>query len=259
MNRKPIPLKIETQCPPNRATNPLPARCDNSRRRFLRQLAGSTGLCVVGLPKLAHGQSPEIDFSRLDRHRSIDALTPTDIQDADEQALLPEMEYAEEEAVDEDEAFDSRPTEISENDPETPSGDDNLDGSPSDSDPPPVQYASIEESRALWIEPGYLLLVRWSRPEEDETSIAALENASQSLGEFLSTRVTSVDNLHNLDQLHQVEWELVELLTPLVDPAEISVLHLDHDCTQVCSLLDPSYGYPDIYELDGEMPAVYWE
>ena len=238
MRRNPVPKATAEPLAPNRETNPLPAKCDSSRRRFLRPLAGGTGVCVVGLPRLVHGQSLIVDLTKLDRHRPVDALLPLEVMEADDDAddVLAGLE--EEQVVD---------TES---------------GVPMHMDnPPPVPGgpASIVESRALWVEPGYLILVRWSRPETDESCITALEGAADTLAEFLDARVTNVDHIHNLDQLHELEWELVEQLNPIVTPATIEVLHLDHDCTQVCSVLDPSYAYPEIYELEGDVAPVYWE
>lgn len=231
MKRSPVPKAITETSAPNRETNPLPAKCDSSRRRFLRQLAGGTGVCMVGLPRLSHGQSLQIDLTKLDRHRPVGALLPVEMAEADD-------------FDDEEQARDTEPGTLMHAD---------------DPPPDPIGPATVVESRALWVEPGYLILVRWSRPETDESCVTALEGAADTLAEFLDTRVTNVDHIHNLDQLHELEWELVEQLTPLVVPATIDVLHLDHDCTQVCAVLNPSYAYPEIYELEGDVEPVYWE
>jgi hypothetical protein len=117
----------------------------------------------------------------------------------------------------------------------------------------------VTEDRALWVEPGYLLLLRWTRPVDDLAAVAALEGSAETVHTFLATRVTNVDTLHNLDQLHPLEAELVVLLNARVAPTTIEVIHLDHDCTRVCSLLNPSRTYPEVIEVDGGMPAPGWE
>lgn len=181
MKRTPKPKKIRPTCGfPNWRSKPPQAGCDASRRRFLRNFAAGTGFCLVGFPKLSHGQSIEVDLS-------------------------------------------------------------------------------IVESRALWVEPGYLLLIKWSRPEDDESPIANLEGAADTLQTFLSTRVETVDQLHNLEQLHLLEWEIAEQLGPIVSPAVIDVLHLDHDCSSVCDALEIGLEYPEIYMPNGGPIDIDWD
>ena len=221
MKRVPTPVGVSPSMTPTRKTNPLPSKCDASRRRFLRQLAGGAGVCMVGYPQVVNGASLPIDLSKLSHHPRVDELTQ------DENRRDPDA---------------APPSDL-----------------PGESPAPSVQFISLEESRALWVEPSYLLLIRWSRPEEDESPIAALEAAEEQIGEFLATRVTTVDDLHNLDLLHQIEVEIVDLLAPIILPAEIEVLHLDHDCTRICHNLDPSLTYPEDPMMVGYFKPAGWK
>jgi len=93
----------------------------------------------------------------------------------------------------------------------------------------------ITENRALWIPPGYLLLLQWTRPEEDLSPVDALEAATEMLTTYLEETVTDTDVLHDTISLQEIEVSLLELLNELVTPAVISVLHLDHDCEALCA------------------------
>lgn len=221
MKRVPSPVGVSFCATPTRKTNPLPSTCDAGRRRFLRQLAGGAGVCLVGYPQVARGSSLSVDLSKLNHHPRVEELT-----------------------VDLD-----RPIPDTDSTPELPG----------ESPFPPSQFLSVEESRVLWVEPSYLVLIRWSRPEEDESSIAAFEGAEEQIGEYLATRVTTVDDLHNLDLLHEIEQEIVDILAPIVLPAEIDVLHLDHDCTRICHLLDPSLTYPEDPVMLGYFKPAGWK
>ena len=114
-----------------------------------------------------------------------------------------------------------------------------------------AQIASFEEKRVLWVEPGYLVMVLWTRPAEDPSPVEAFEGATDFVSEYLEESVVSMDQLHNLDQLHELERGLVTQLEPVVAPAEIAVLHIDHDCSAVCDLLEPSDGFEERDELMG--------
>ena len=127
MKRRTKPMRRVEPALPDRENNPLPAKCDESRRRFLRQLgAGTSLLAGMGLPSLSNGQSLHINFEMLENHPlpghpvAANALATAD--------LAPIADRA-----------DTSLAQLEE---------------PQD---------TIVENRALWIEPGYLILLRWSR------------------------------------------------------------------------------------------------
>jgi hypothetical protein len=260
---------------PTRATTTLPRLDDGGRRRFLKQLvAGAGAASLGGIPRLGHGQSLTVDFTKLDHHPLPVAPGPTDASAAAEAEHDAQLEAYErtmrlealaEQLRDEleDAAEEARAAAEAEAEPAVEV--DEVDGAPpfADSDTTLAQAGApgvvITENRALWLQNGYLVLLRWRRDEGDNAVVAALEGSADDVSMFLADRVRSVDNLHNIDQLHRIEGELLAQLAPRVAPATIEVLHLDHDCTAVCATLDPSLLHPPEYQIDGEMPAVGWE
>lgn len=216
--------------PVNASKRALGDTIDRSRRRFLKQVSvgagGSAVLAGVGLPQLAHGQSREVDFSLLDRHRGTHELVPT--PPAQPMAAAPMAPALREEQAPADEAV--------------------LDAEP---EPPAEPEPQVVENRALWVEPGYLILLRWQRQDPGAAQIAALEGATEAVSAYLGEQVTDGSALHDLDRLHHIEHGLFTLLAGLVAPANIQTLHLDHDCTSVCS----GFGWPEgDIPLPGEPP-----
>ena len=208
---------------PSRENNPLPTKCDGSRRRFLQQLGAGTGLLIgAGLPRLVHGQSLPINFEKLEHHPRAETPSASSAQTV---------------------SYDAAPVADEVGTLLAQSGAGEV----------------FVENRALWIDPGYLILLRWSRPVGDEGPAVALEAAATDLSTLIQARVTNVDNLHNFNQLHELENSLVATLSGRVTPATIEVLHLDHDCTSVCSVLNPSIEYPEPIEMLGDMPGPGWE
>lgn len=184
---------------------------DRSRRRFLRQLtAGGAGLCVGGLPALSAATGYAIDLSILDHHPPVCDTSSAGLPSTKTGGAKP-----------------SGAGDVVE------SGDDSGGWTPL------AQSEVVEEDRALWVDPGYLILLRWRRPVDDSLPVSALEAATEALADFLEENAVGMDDLHDIDRLHQLEAELVALLSPLLAPAEIDVLHLDHDCTLVCDTLSP--------------------
>jgi hypothetical protein len=108
----------------------------------------------------------------------------------------------------------------------------------------PIDPDAIVEYRSLWIEPGYIILVQWSRPSSNLDVVAALDAAVPSLTEYLSSTVTSSQQLHNPSLLHELEASLLTQLQPIVQPAVIIAVHLDHSCATVCDRLNPPEEYP---------------
>lgn len=238
MKRRPMKVLQSTPPYPSRADNPLPRHHDAGRRRFLRQLASGGALAAAGLPTLAHGQSLPIDFDKLESHPR-----PLGRAEEPEPAALAEEAAADlepplEGAAMADQMLAAQPT-------------------PAPAEPP--TGGEVVENRALWVEPGYLILLRWSRPADNDVPVAALEGAADQLRSFFAARVTTVDQIHNIEHLHVLEQQIIDLLGPEVLPARIEVLHLDHDCTVVCSALDPSTSYPEPIMLLGEPPPPGWE
>lgn len=230
---------------PKTAISPLhptwedaPEHCDTSRRRFLKQLGVGSGLLTtVGLPSLGHGQSLPINYEKLLNHPTTGGVhreVGADLlQESDLAAMMADSE-------------DSGPS---------------LDDSVADQ-APSADEASVEEvveNRALWVEPGYLLLIRWARPADNQAPITALEGSADTISAFLTAQVTGTDSLHNLDQLHVIETALLADLSPRLSPARIEVIHIDHDCTSVCSALNPSREYPEIYPVMGDIAEPGWE
>jgi hypothetical protein len=235
MLRKPKPRASHESSLPDRRGNPWRAWTDADRRGFLRQLAGGSGaLCLGGLSRLAGADELPVDFSVLERHRPVGALVPADAEAAPAEAEEADDARAEAE-VDRDQVVD-----------------------PAD-EQDQASTQEVVENRALWVEPGYLILMQWQRPVDDTRPVDAIPAATEVARSYLASRVTSVDQIHNIDQLHVIEAELVPLLAAALAPAEIAVLHLDHDCRTVCSALDPSRSYPEPSEVDGEMPGPEWE
>lgn len=226
MKRKPRPKRT--------FHSKLPTRRDWARRHFLRQLTvGAGAIFLVGLPDVSRAQESRVNFYRIDGHPEVGPLAPSDVGEGTESDPPDDpLEVAER-------VEDPLPVD----------------------DPPPVESRAdmVEEQRALWIDDGYLVLIRWSRPEHDRRVISTLEDSASVVREFLSASVTSTDQLHNLDRLHRIETELAGVLQRRVEPAIIEVLHLDHDCSVVCNSLDPSTTFPEVIEVDGEMPFPGWE
>jgi len=130
---------------------------------------------------------------------------------------------------------------------------------PSDSaEAPPAEIVMAVENRALWVEPGYLVLLRWERPVENEEVIATLEGSSDAVAAYLSEQVENSQSLHDLGRLHLIEDGLAALLEARVAPADIQTLHLDHDCASVCTAL-PDHIPDDYIPLPGVPPATDWE
>lgn len=222
MTRKPRPKRTYRTSLPSRADEPPPEGCDPSRRRFLRQIAAGTGaLCFVGFAGNARSQERAVQFYRLEGHPETTSVEEGTGSIAPEPTDEPSVEV--------------------------------------DPDPSVGAVVRVEENRALWVDPGYLILVRWTRPVGDNAPVAALEGAESVVEAFLASSVTSVDQLHNLDRLHRLEAELADILRRRVAPATIEVLHLDHDCSIVCGALSPGTGPPPPVHIDGLMPGPGWE
>jgi hypothetical protein len=164
---------------------------------------------VVGLPGRSEGAAPLIEIALLDHHPPLDANASAGVSAAKAASAKPNGE------------------------PERPSD------SAWDGPTPLAQSNSVEEDRALWVDPGYLILLRWRRPADDSVPVTALEAATEAIAEFLEENAVGMDDLHDIDRLHRLEAELAALLAPLLAPAELEVLHLDHDCTLVCGTLSP--------------------
>lgn len=232
---------------PSWEERPRPHPDDPSRRRFLARLAWGTGgaslLAQLGLPRLAHGQSLEVDFGLLDAHPGRDALMPPAVP-----AAPPAPPSATPAPV------AAAPPAQAPADASSPAGEGEGGGT---NEGEVGQGLTVTENRALWVEPGYLILLRWTRPRSDDDPVAALEGATDAVAGFLGTEVTSSDDLHNLDRLHEIEHGVVELLEPRVVPAVIETLHLDHDCNSVCSQLDLGPD-PDVIPLPGVPVAPDW-
>jgi hypothetical protein len=215
-----------------------PTPFDPSRRRFLRQVGTAAGalsvLSTTGLPRLAHAQQPTPNFGLLDQHPPSGAL----VAPAQPMAMMPAVPPP-------------APVQGLAQPPTTPAA----------IEPPtsgPTSQATAEwvtEDRALWVEPGYLILVRWSRPIDNLDVVAALEGATPTVAAYLSSNVTAYNDLHDLDRLHTLEAGLVSMLAPTLSPATLDVLHLDHDCNTVCTGLPGYYDAPENIPLPGMLPA----
>lgn len=234
MKKKPVtPLQTaETKVPSWPASGPL----NPSRRAFLRRVglgAGGAGfLATVGLPGLSHGQSREVDFSLLEAHparHDLNPAPPPTAAPAQPMALAPPA-------------------------PAPPAAAPPADSAAS----APEEEVGTVENRALWVEPGYLVLLRWQRPADNEEVIAALEGSSDAVATYLSEQVENSQSLHDLGRLHVIEDGLAALLELRVAPADIQTLHLDHDCVSVCSTL-PDHFPDDFIPLPGIAPPTDWE
>jgi len=203
-------------------TNPFGCRHNPDRRRFLFQVSASGGAIAfgAGVP-MTSAQGIEVDFSVLEGH---DRLVPSPSP-----SLVGELGVAARSSVVGDGAVDGTdgPVEAT-GEPPTP-----------DTEPVDGLLATLTENRALWVDPGYLLLIQWTRPEDDETPVAALEASTQIVADYLELAVVDTEALHETLSLHAIELGLRELLNPVVLPARIEVIHLDHDCEAVCGPLRP--------------------
>jgi hypothetical protein len=79
------------QAYPTRANNPHTCG-DESRRRFLRQLAAAGALGWVGVPKLAQGQDMPANFAILDRHPQVVPAVQADEDSDSDRAMAEEAE-----------------------------------------------------------------------------------------------------------------------------------------------------------------------
>ncbi len=222
---------------------------NRSRRRFLSQvssIAGGAGLLSsIGLPQLAHGQSRPVDFSMLEHHASPSTLAPQPPSEARareqaaEERAEEESESVRADAPDEPSRHSEPLAELSE----------------TAAEPPGPQ---VTENRALWVEPGYLILVRITRAEGNSDAITAFEGSTGAVSVYLQGAIAETSQLHNVDLLHSHEVVLATLVQERIAPAVLEVLHIDHDCTTICSGLDPGHP-PEIIPLRGEMEPVEWE
>ncbi len=252
--RRRRPCRVETADEPD-FLNWTQRPRDRSRRRFLSQLsvlAGGAGLLTsTGLPKMAHGQSREVDFSMLDNHASHEALiqhvapSPEEPEAPQEQASGPA-----------DSAMGLA----------APSS---MGAAPPNSPPPVVPAATppvaagetaveVTENRALWVEPGYLILVRITRAEDNPEAIVGFEESTEAVTEYLQREITESSHLHNVDSLRIHELAVANIVRERISPARLEVLHIDHDCTTVCSLLDPGHIYEEL-QVPGGIAPPGWE
>jgi hypothetical protein len=202
---------------------------DRSRRRFLVQLgAGAGGLGVLtalGLPRLAHGQSAEIDFSVLEAHPPSVPPPPPAMAAPPTAAAPPSAAAPPGPPAEPRQVAVSEPLEV------------------------------VVENRALFVEPGYILLLQWERPVDELAAIAGLEGSTQAVADYLSQSITAMDELHHIERLHAHERALVALLGGRVAPATIAVLHLDHDCQRVCNPLGWTAPRHDAIPMPGVAPG----
>ena len=224
---------VETAYPQWPQSGPL----SPSRRSFLKRVglgAGAAGmLSAMGLPRFAHGQSQEVDFSLLTAHPSrMEAAPSAPAQTAP--AAAPPAPAAMQMAA-----------------PAEPAP-------PADGAAVEVVVAEVTENRALWIDPGYLILFQWVRPEDNDDVVGALEGSTEVVSTYLSERVDTSAALHDLGRLHEIEEGLASLIDSRVSPARIHTLHLDHDCSTVCSLLPDRIPDHDI-PLPGIALPPDWE
>jgi hypothetical protein len=225
---------------------------DPSRRRFLRQVGmgiGTAGILTV-LPLKGSAQDSEmvVDFSVLDGHPDVQSLNPA--PPTAPMAVLPAQgeESREEQAG--LMAPQAAPPTFAPTSPDGPSNPSNgslaynptgtgtpatPSSTPSGSPPTESGVPEVIEDRSLWIDPGYIVLIRWTRPVDNTDVIAALEGSVPAVSSYLSTSITSRDELHEVERLHGHELAITNLLAPLIVPARILVLHLDHNCSTVCS------------------------
>lgn len=171
---------------------------DGSRRRFLRQIALGGGVLsgLGGVTGLRAQEEPEIDFSTLGEHATVPEAPAR-------RARRRGNNTSREEAR-------------------------------ADSVEPPEEEVWVTEHRALWVDPGYLILIEWSRPASDTAPVASLEGSAAAVAALLSEQVTDPQALHDTERLFDIEQAVASLLAEAVAPARIDVLHLDHDCNVVC-------------------------
>lgn len=218
---------------------------DAGRRRFLRQVGVTSGAGLVasfGLPRLAHGQSVDVDFSILDAHplRATEAPLESPAAPMMPPALQPPSSaFA---APTDDPAPTPSPDPVDE-----PGGTGLIAGDPDED--------VVVEDRALWIEPGYLVLMRLARDAEDVTVGADVDGATQDVSAYITAHLADYDSLHTLDVLHTHEDAIAAIIEARIEPAHIVALHVDHDCNEVCSGGDP---YWDDIPMPGlPMPIEY--
>ena len=92
----------------------------------------------------------------------------------------------------------------------------------------------IVERRSLYVRPGYRIALEWTRSKGDDAPVAARDGAVVALVAYLGQAVTDPTSLHDAATVQRLESGVLELLGPLVAPAEITVLHLTHSCGPVC-------------------------
>lgn len=206
---------------PTRPDYPQRKQFDPGRRRFLRQVgttAGGVGLVAsLGLPTLSHGQSIEVDFSVLDAHPLRQTAEPV-IQVDMPSMVAPATPVGSLSATPSVDVTDPGGT-----DPPEPGL---IGGDPDEDD--------VIEDRALWIESGYLVLMRIARDAEDVTVGEDVDAASETVASYITENLSNYDVLHNIDSLHTHENGIAVIIDGLIEPAHIVSLHLDHDCTETC-------------------------
>ena len=199
------PILEACEVVPGYPERPSPGLNNPARRRFLRQIGLGAGvLSAVGPVASVRGQEGvEADFSILADH---DPLT-------DDRSQAVSVQRGRRSAASD---------------------------SPSEPTALPTE-AVITENRAVWVEPAYLILLQWHRPENADGAVAALDGSAEAIRAFMAEQVgDAFSELHDPESLQNLERGLLTLLTPLLVPAEIEVLHIDHDCGAVCHVpVDP--------------------
>lgn len=196
-----------------------------SRRQFLLRLTAGGGAVAfaTGVP-LVKAQELDVDFTILDEH---DPLVSDSVD------LVRRRGRAQDDVGDGTGSMGL---------------DDGSETGTEESDDNPTIRTDITENRALWIPPGYLLLLQWTRPEEETSPVETLEGLTDMLTTHLAEAVSDTDVLHDAVSLQEIEVSLMVLLNEQVTPAVISVVHLDHDCEALCPA-DP----PTTHAIRGRM------
>lgn len=220
---------------------------DAGRRRFLRQVGvagGGVGLVAsFGLPRLTHGQSVDVDFSILNAHPLRSTEEPLE-QPAAPTMPAPSLQPPSSTLA----APPDEPAPTPSPDPVGETEGTGLIGGDPDAD-------DVVEDRALWIEPGYLVLMRLARDAEDVTVGADVDGATEDVSAYITANLSDYDTLHTLDVLHTHEDAIAAIIEGRIEPAHIVSLHVDHDCNEICSGGDP---YWDDIPMPGlPMPIEY--
>ena len=96
--------------------------------------------------------------------------------------------------------------------------------------PPPMKT----EDRSLSLTKGYSFNIRWKFPVDDaDDAVEALEETVPDINAFLEKN-SNKEVLHDDEKLKKLEVDLLNIISPVIQPAHIELYSLYHNCHITC-------------------------